>query len=263
MRLLGPDAGFTRDQVSITDLGAVDALLADRRPEWVFNCAAYNAVDRAEAEPDAAFGINSQGVFNVAVACTRHQARLVHFSTNFVFDGKLERPYVESDQPSPQGAYARSKLDGEHRVLEVLPEALILRTAALFGGNRGLSFPERIVQRVKEGGQLRVVSDQSVNPTYTGDLALAALDLAGRGESGIFHAVCDGCCTWYEFAEAVLEVAWLPVRVEAVSTVEFAAPAPRPPNGCLASERIHALRHWRESLRDWAAGQVRGGGVKG
>jgi dTDP-4-dehydrorhamnose reductase len=259
--LLGPDTGFTRDQVSITDLGAVDALLADRRPQWVFNCAAYNAVDRAEMEPDAAFAINSQGVFNVAVACTRYQARLVHFSTNFVFDGRLERPYVESDQPSPLSAYARSKLDGEHRVLEVLPEALILRTAALYGGNRGLSFPERIVQRVKEGGQLRVVSDQTVNPTYTGDLALAALDLAEKGERGVFHAVCDGCCTWYEFARAVLEVVWLPAQVEAVLTAEFAAPAPRPRNGCLASEKIRALRHWRESLSDWARsarGEVKG-----
>jgi dTDP-4-dehydrorhamnose reductase len=250
--LLGTESAFTREQVSITDPATLDAVLAERRPEWVFNCAAYNAVDRAETEPDAAFGINSQGAFNVAVACKRHQARLVHFSTNFVFDGSLERPYVESDQPSPLSVYARSKLDGESRVLETLPEALVLRTAALFGGNRGLSFPERIVQRVTEGVPLRVVSDQTVNPTYTGDLALAALDLAEKGESGIVHAVSEGCSTWYEFAKAVLEVAWLPVRLEAVSTAEFAAPAARPRNGCMASERIRALRHWRESLNDWA-----------
>lgn len=179
---------------------------------------------------------------------------MVHFSTNFVFDGKLDRPYLESDPTSPLGAYARSKLDGEHRVLEVLPEALILRTAALFGGNRGLSFPERMVQRVKEGRPLRVVADQSVNPTYTGDLAQVAVELAGKRETGIFHAVSDGCCTWYEFAKAVLEVVWLPARVEAVSSAEFSAPAPRPRNGCLASERIRPLRHWRESLNDWARG---------
>jgi len=232
--------------------------LAARRPDWVFNCAAYNAVDRAEAEPDAAHAINSQGPFNVATACARYQSRMIHFSTNFVFDGNLERPYLESDQPSPQSAYARSKLDGERRVLEALPEALILRTAALFGGNRGQSFPERMVQRIKEGGQLRVVSDQRVNPTYTGDLARAALELAEKGEGGIFHTVCDGCCTWYEFARAVLEEVWLPARVEAVSTAEFAAPARRPLNGCLGSERTHPLRHWRESLHEWAAGQAPG-----
>lgn len=179
---------------------------------------------------------------------------MVHFSTNFVFDGKLDRPYLESDPTSPLGAYARSKIDGEHRVLEVLPEALILRTAALFGGNRGLSFPERMVQHVKEGRPLRVVADQSVNPTYTGDLAQVAVELAGKRETGIFHAVSDGCCTWYEFAKAVLEVVWLPARVEAVSSAEFSAPAPRPRNGCLASERIRPLRHWRESLNDWARG---------
>lgn len=258
MGLLGPDTAITRQEVSITDPGAIDALLVDRRPEWVFNCAAYNAVDRAEAEPDAAEAINSQGPFNVAVACARHSARLVHFSTNFVFDGKLERPYVESDPPSPLSAYARSKLNGERRVLEAQPEALVLRTAALFGGHRGLSFPERIVQRVKEGGPLRVVSDQKVNPTYTGDLARAALELAEKGEHGIFHAVSDGCCSWYDFARAVLEEVWSPARVEAVSTSDFAAPAQRPVNGCLSSERIYALRHWRESLHEWAAGHEKG-----
>jgi dTDP-4-dehydrorhamnose reductase len=252
--LLGPDSAVTREQVSITDPAALDALLADRRPDWVFNCAAYNAVDRAEAEPDAAHAINSDGPFNVALACARYRAGFVHFSTNFVFDGSLDRPYVESDPPSPLGAYARSKLDGERRVLEALPQALVLRTAAVFGGNRGLSFPERMIQRIKEGGELRVVSDQRVNPTYTGDLARAALELTEGGAGGIFHAVSEGCCTFYDFARAVLEEVWLPVRVEAVSTAEFAAPARRPLNGCLSSERFHALRHWRESLHEWAAG---------
>jgi dTDP-4-dehydrorhamnose reductase len=256
--LLGPDTAITREQVSITDPRAVDELLADRRPEWVFNCAAYNAVDRAEAEADSANAVNSQGPYNLAAACTKHNARLVHFSTNFVFDGKLERPYLESDVPSPLSAYARSKLDGERRVLEVQPEALVLRTAALFGGHRGLSFPERIVQRVTEGVQLRVVSDQQVNPTYTADLARAALELAEKGERGIFHVVSDGCCSWYDFAKAILEECWLPARVEAVSTNDFAAPAQRPVNGCLKSERIRSLRHWRESLHEWAAGHEKG-----
>ena len=258
--MLGPNGAFSREQVSITDPGALDVVLAERRPDWVFNCAAYNAVDRAETEPESAFAINSQGAFNVAVACKRHQARLVHFSTNFVFDGTLDRPYVESDQASPLSLYARSKLEGEQRVLEALPEALIMRTAALFGGNRGLSFPERIVQRVTDGAQLRVITDQTVNPTYTRDLAVAAIDLAEKGESGIVHAVSEGCSTWYEFAKAVLEVVWLPVRLEAVSTADFAAAAARPRNGCLASERIRALRHWRESLNDWARSAR---GVKG
>lgn len=237
----------------------MDALLESRRPDWVFNCASYNAVDRAETEPGVAAAINSLGPFNVAVACARHKARLVHFSTNFVFDGKLERPYVESDPPSPESVYARSKLEGERRVLEALPESLVLRTAALFGGDRGLSFPERIIQRVKDGGELRVVSDQRVNPTFTGDLARAALELAEKGEGGIFHAVADGCCTWYEFAAAVLEEVWLPVRMLAVSTAEFASPARRPLNGCLSSERFHPLRPWRESLHDWAARHEWGG----
>lgn len=250
--MLGPASAITKDQVSITDTGALDALLASRRPDWVFNCAAYNAVDRAEMEPEAAHAINSQGPFNVAVACARYHSHLVHFSTNFVFDGKLDRPYVESDEPSPLSTYGRSKLDGERRVLEAQPEALVLRTAAVFGGRRGQSFPERILRRAQEGGPLRVVSDQRVNPTYTGDLAHAALELAEGGKSGIFHAVSDGCCTWNEFARAVLDELGVAMQVIEVSTAELAAPAQRPVNGCLGSERFRPLRHWRVSLHAWA-----------
>lgn len=257
--MLAPESGVTREQVSITDPAAIDGLLAARRPDWVFNCAAYNAVDRAEAEPEAANAVNSQGPFNVAAACARHSSRLVHFSTNFVFDGELGRPYLESDEPLPLSAYARSKRDGELRVLEALPGALVVRTAGLFGGNRGQSFPERLLQRAGDAAPLRVVSDQRVNPTHSGDLARAALELAGSGATGIVHAVSDGCCTWSEFARAVLDEFALQVVVDEVSTAEFAAPARRPRNGCLASERFHPLRHWRDALSDWALRRRRGG----
>jgi dTDP-4-dehydrorhamnose reductase len=261
VRLLGPEIAVPHNRLSITDASAVEALIAARKPETVFNCAAYNAVDRAEAEPDAAYAVNSRGPFNVATACARHRTQLVHFSTNFVFDGKLDRPYVESDQPSPQSAYARSKLEGERSVLDALPGAIVLRTAGLFGGNRGQSFPERILQRATEGGPLRVVADQRVNPTYSLDLARAALELAENGANGVFHAVSDGCCTWSDFARAVLDEFDVRVQVDEVSTAEFASPAPRPLNGCLASVRFHPLRHWREALHFWAR-QARGGGVK-
>ncbi|HYM96528.1 MAG TPA: NAD(P)-dependent oxidoreductase, partial [Candidatus Sulfotelmatobacter sp.] len=178
VRQLGDDAGVTHQQVSITDPDALAALFAARRPEVVFNCGSYNAVDRAESEPERAGEVNSTGPFNVAAACAGVGARLVHFSTNFVFDGTLDRPYVESDVPSPLGAYARSKLDGERRVLETLPEALVIRTAAVFGGDRGQSFREKILQRARDGQPLRVVGDQRVNPTFAGDLAPAAVRLA-------------------------------------------------------------------------------------
>jgi len=249
--LLGADAGVTHQEVSITDAAAVDSLLARRRPSVVFNCAAYNAVDRAETERDAAFEVNARGPANIAGACGRHGARFVHFSTNFVFDGRLDRPYVESDEPAPLGVYARSKLEGERMVLRVLPQALVIRTAGVFGGRRGQSFPERILERARSGEVVRVVSDQRVNPTYSADLARAALRLAEEQTEGLVHVVAEGCCTWAELARAVLEECSVPVAVEPVKTADYPSAARRPANGCLSSARTSALRPWREGLRDW------------
>jgi dTDP-4-dehydrorhamnose reductase len=255
VRLLGEDTGVTHQQASISDAPAVDALVAERRPDVVFNCAAYNAVDRAETETELAREVNSTGPFNIARACARHGARFVHFSTNFVFDGRLDRPYLESDLPAPLGAYARSKLDGERRVLEVMRSALVIRTAGVFGGTGGQSFPEKILQRAKQGGRLRVVSDQKVNPTFTGDLAPVASRLAGDGVEGVVHVVAGGCCSWDQYAKAVLEEFAVAVDIEPVSTADFAAPAPRPLNGCLASTRVESLRPWRDGLHDWVLRQ--------
>lgn len=253
VRLVGEQAALSHQQVSITDASAVEAVIAERRPEVVFNCAAYNAVDRAESEPEAAHAVNAVGPNNIAVACARYGARLVHFSTNFVFDGTLGRPYIETDAPAPLSVYARSKLDGERVVVAALPEALVLRTAAVYGGRGGQSFPERMLERARSGAQMRVVSDQRVNPTYAVDLAHAAVELAGQRETGIIHAVAAGCCGWDEFARAVFEEFSLNVPVESISTDSFPTPAQRPRNGCLESVRYRALRPWREALHEWAA----------
>jgi dTDP-4-dehydrorhamnose reductase len=252
VRLLGSSAGVGRREVSVSDALAVDAILGTRRPAVVFNCAAYNAVDDAESDPAAARAVNTDGAFNVAAACARSGARLVHFSTNFVFDGRSARPYVETDEAAPQGAYARSKFDGERRVLEAQPKALVIRTAALFGGVRGSSFPERIRERAARAERIRVVSDQTVNPTYTADLAQAALGLAEEGLEGIVHLVSGECCSWDEFARAVLDELQLPTAVESIPSSAIQAAAPRPRNGCLESIRVSALRPWREGLREWA-----------
>jgi dTDP-4-dehydrorhamnose reductase len=249
--LLGPSSGVTHGEVSITDAAAVDALIARRRPSVVFNCAAYNAVDRAESEPGRAIQVNRDGAANVAIACARHGARVVHFSTNFVFDGRLGRPYIESDRPAPLGVYAKSKLQGEERVQEAAPRALVIRTAAVFGGPR--SFPARILDQARAGAVLRVVSDQSVNPTYAKDLAAAALQLVEQEVEGLVHAVAAGCCGWDELARATLAEAGLAPDVEAVGTDAFPG-ARRPANGCLLSSRIEPLRHWVEALHEWAAG---------
>ena len=256
-QLIGPNSGFTREQVSVSDPDAIDALLSTLRPAVVFNCAAYNAVDRAETEKDLAYAVNAEGPANVARACARHRIRLVHFSTNFVFDGALDRPYVESDAPSPISVYGASKLEGEQRVLDVLPNALVIRTAALFGDRgsaiKGGSFPDRILARAEAGEALRVVADQTVNPTYTADLAPVALELGESELRGVVHVVAAGCAGWDEFARAALAELHVAAEVEPASSATLGGAARRPLNGCLSSSLVAPLRPWREGLRGWAA----------
>jgi dTDP-4-dehydrorhamnose reductase len=260
-RLLGPGSGVSHAEASVTDRDAIDQLIRRRRPEIVFNCAAYNAVDRAQTERNLAFAVNGEGPANVAMACARSGAHLVHFSTNFVFDGTLERAYVESDQTAPLSAYGSSKLEGEKRVLEVLPKALVIRSAALFGETgssiKGGGFPDRILERAMGGEVLRVVSDQKVNPTYTGDLAPVAIGLAQSGLEGVVHLAAAGCAGWDEFARAVLDEMQVKATVDSISSTELTAAARRPLHGCLASTRTPALRPWREGLHEWAVRRSR------
>jgi dTDP-4-dehydrorhamnose reductase len=254
MKLLPGSTGLTHSQLSVTDLSALNNALPNYEPEVVFNCAAYNAVDGAEVEQDAAYQVNAQGAFNVALACAQHDLRLIHFSTNFVFNGALDRPYVETDEVAPLGAYGKSKLEGEKLTSMVSARALIVRTAALFGGEGGsarISFPERILLRATAGERLRVVSDQTVNPTYAADLATAAIALAASDLHGVVHVVAAGCATWSDFAQATLVEGGVSGQVEPVGSAEFGAPAPRPRNGCLESTRTQALRPWPDALREW------------
>lgn len=253
VNLLDGAVGLDLEHLDITDAAAVEAVIGQRPPDVVFNCAAYNAVDRAEAEKEVAFAVNGRGPGNIAAACRRHGAALVHFSTNFVFDGASGEPYVESDEPSPLSAYGTSKLAGERAVLETGSRVLVIRTAALFGTTTGRSFPERVLEAARRGEKLRVVSDQTVNPTYARDLAAAAVELAEADFAGIVHVVNYGCCGWDEFARTALAESGVSVEVESIQTSAHAAAARRPPNGCLATIRYRALRPWQEAVSDWAA----------
>jgi len=250
---------FDRHQLSIADRGAVRAALERVRPDVVFNCAAYNAVDLAEKDPETALAVNVRGPGYLAAECARVGARLVHFSTNYVFDGTAAQPYRETDLPHPQGAYARSKRAGE---LAVLPDALVIRTAGVYGvagsAVKGGSFPQRILQRARAGEPLRVVDDQRLNPTYAADLAEAALRLVEAEAAGLVHLVAEGCCSWRELAQETLRLAGIEAEVEPLTTAELASAAPRPLNGCLVSDRAQPLRHWRQALAGyWLAVQTR------
>jgi dTDP-4-dehydrorhamnose reductase len=258
LRLLLPDAvAAERDRLSIDDAEAVRRALADASPEVVFNCAAFNGVDAAERDPEPALAANARGPEHLARACRELGVRLVHFSTNYVFDGAAAEPYTENDEPRPASAYARSKREGERRVLDALPSALVIRSSGLYGRQgsaiKGGSFPERILAKARAGDALRVVADQRLNPTATSDLAAASLRLANDRVQGMVHVVAGGCCSWWEFAVETLRLAHTDASVAQATTADFDAPAPRPLNGCLASVRTEPLREWREALADYVA----------
>ncbi|MFZ0215593.1 MAG: NAD(P)-dependent oxidoreductase [Candidatus Dormiibacterota bacterium] len=252
-RLLPDASAFGRTALSVTDRAALASTFSRERPEVVFNCAADNGVDRAESPDSPAWAVNAEGPGLVAAACARVGATLVHFSTNYVFSGEGPRPWTEIDEPSPRSAYARSKLEGERRVFDALPQALVVRCAGLYGAGgsavKGGSFPERILSQARTGAPLRVVDDQRLNPTATADLAAGVLRLVGGGVEGVVHLAAAGCCSWYEFAAETLRLAGLEVAIDPIPTPPPSpGTAARPGNGCLESVRVAPLRHWRGGL---------------
>lgn len=244
-----------RQKLSITSLPALRSALRSTGARVVFNCAAYNGVDLAESSPEEAFAVNAEGAANVAQACREARARLVHFSTNYVFAGDAVGAYAEGDPANPASAYGRSKREGEIRVMKGLPEALVIRSAGLFGHRgsaiKGGSFPDRIVARARDGQELRVVDDQFLNPTYTGHLAAAAIHALEQGTVGLVHLVAEGCCSFYEFASEILKVGGVTAEVRPIRTEQSPGAAPRPRNGCLRSERMAPLPDWRVGLADF------------
>jgi len=249
-----PDSlALSREELSVADLDLIRLELSRSQAEVVFNCAAYNAVDKAEQEPDAAADVNSRGAANVARACPEVGARLVHFSTNYVFDGKSSHPYTEADDPHPLSVYGRSKRDGELRVLEEMPTALVIRSSGLFGHGgsavKGGSLPDRLLARARDGERLQVVDDQRLNPTFTGHLADASIAALAAGSTGILHLVAAGCCSYHEFAIELFRVAGLEADVGSVATNQGGTAAVRPLNGCLVSSRAEPLPSWQDGLR--------------
>jgi dTDP-4-dehydrorhamnose reductase len=233
---------------------------ADRlRPDWVVNCAAYTRVDRAETESEAAFVINRDSPGRLAGAIARHGGRMLHVSTDFVFDGRQERPYREDDPPNPLGVYGRSKLEGEQAVLAALPEATLLRTAWVYGVH-GHNFVKTILRAAIAGKPLRVVDDQVGTPTWSRDIAGAITVLLGKGVRGLYHYTNTGSTSWHGFATAILADALqagfdLETReVEPIPTSAWPTAAARPAYSVLDTHKIREILEapvpdWRDSLK--------------
>ena len=247
----------TRADIDIADTDSVERRLEELRPRWVVNSAAYTQVDRAESEPEVAMRINGTAVRALAEACARRGIALVHYSTDYVFAGDAERPYVEEDATAPLGAYGRSKLLGEEGIRASGAEHLVLRTQWLFG-EHGRSFPRTMWERATRGQATRVVNDQWGRPTYTPDLAEATWRLLAEPARGTLHLTSGGDpATWYDVARVVFEAAGAPELLSACTTAEYATPARRPAYGVLDASRVEmvagvTMREWREALRAFA-----------
>jgi dTDP-4-dehydrorhamnose reductase len=254
--LLGDEAvSKTHAELDITQPDSVERALAEVQPDVVFNCAAFHNVDQCEREPDPAWATNVRAVMELAARASASGAKLVHLSTNYVFDGRRAEPYAEHDLPSPRSVYALTKLAGEHAALAYGRDALVVRSAGLYGfaGNasKGGNFVQRMLARARETGGLKMVADQRLQPTFTSDLAPALVDAVRGGASGVLHLVNDGACSWLEFTEAILENAGIDVPIEAVETTVGPGGVDRPLNGVLASTRAAPLRPWRAALDDY------------
>jgi dTDP-4-dehydrorhamnose reductase len=251
---------LAREALDVTDDEAVQGVIDGVRPAVVFNCAAFHNVEVCEREEDRSFEVNARAVKRLAERCAAADAKLVHLSTNYVFDGTSAEPYPEDASPSPRSIYALSKLAGEYAALAYAPGALVARTAGLYGlhgsASKGGNFVTRMVTRAREQGQLRMVADQRLSPTFTADLANALVEAVEADASGLFHLTASGDCSWFEFTEAIMELAGMDVPIEPIETTRPPGGADRPLNGVLARPRADAagltpLRHWSGGLADY------------
>jgi dTDP-4-dehydrorhamnose reductase len=264
--LLSPSAAvasLSREQLDITDDEAVARAFDDATPDVVFNCAAFHNVDVCEREEDRSFAVNARAVKRLAQRCADQGARFVHLSTNYVFDGTAEAPYVETDTPAPQSIYAISKLAGEHAALAYDPRALVARTSGLYGmhgsASKGGNFVTRMLARAREQGSLRMVSDQFLTPTFTADLAAALLRAVEEDVTGLLHLTNAGACSWHEFTVEIMRLAGIEVPIEPVATTTPPGSPARPLNGVLDGSRaeragVGPLRAWDDALADYMRG---------
>jgi dTDP-4-dehydrorhamnose reductase len=232
--------------IEIADPASVERTLAAHRPDVVVNTAAMHNVDRCEQEPTRAFEVNGVGPLNLARASKRLDFKLIHISTDYVFGGRRSDPYHESDLPAPLNIYGVTKLSGEYAVLAASSSALVVRTSGLYGAHPcrakgGLNFVELMLKLGRERGTVKVVTDETVSPTSTWDLARQLVALAETEECGLFHATSQGACTWNEFARVIFDIADLPVVVEAATAVDFPQKVPRPSYSVLDNARLRSL----------------------
>ena len=251
---------FGHAELDITDASAVELTISDLNPDLVINTAAYTAVDKAEEEAEKAYKVNAQGAANIAKAAANSNARLIHISTDFVFDGLQSSPYLPSDTTNPLGVYGASKLEGEKQVTEILPDALIIRTGWLYSSH-GHNFAKTMLTLMNNNKELTVVADQIGTPTWARGLAEAVWDISKKQEiKGIMHWTDGGLANWYDFAVAIQEEAIeagiinKATHIKPIRTEDYPTPAKRPSYSVMDKAATwdalgYKANHWRLNLR--------------
>jgi dTDP-4-dehydrorhamnose reductase len=244
------------DDLDISSLEACNDVISEVRPDVVINAAAYTNVDGCESDRERCFAVNAEGVKNIALASKDRGIKIVHFSTDYVFEGQKKTPYVEDDECNPINIYGRSKLKGEQYLQELSPNFILVRSAWLYGRN-GKNFVKTIADKAKSEKYIEVVDDQIGSPTFTWDLAAAVQILIEGHHQGIFHVTNRGSCSWYKFASKILEYTGMTdVQIKPIKSVALARPAKRPHYGVMSCRKFiettgKTMRYWQVALDDY------------
>jgi dTDP-4-dehydrorhamnose reductase len=254
---------LNHNQLDISNQEETSKILKELSPEFVVNTAAMHNVEQCEADPALSFAVNGIGARNLAMACQASGATLMHISTDYVFDGAKQAPYLESDGPNPLNVYGNTKLSGEIFVRTMADKYFILRVSAIYGENQcrakgGLNFVTLMLKLSRERDEVRVVNDEFVSPTYTRDIANQILHMSRSRQYGLYHATSQGSCSWFEFAGKIFELTGSSITLSVAGPGEFPAKVPRPSysvleNRALQDAGLDAMPHWEDGLRRYLA----------
>lgn len=265
-------SSLSHADIELSDLASVTAALSKINPNVIVNTAAMHHVENCETDPAKAFAINGIGSRNLAIASRDNNATLMHVSTDYVFDGNKNQPYIEDDAPRPLNAYGITKLAGEHFVISTAPKHFVIRTSGLYGKNPcrakgGLNFIELMLKLAKERGKVRVVDSEIVSPTSTAELAEQIVQLSHSDAYGLYHATAEGSCSWHAFAREIFAVTETPVQLEIAGPNEFPAKVARPKysvleNDALKRQGLNVFKPWQEALHEYLGDRVKSPSVQ-
>lgn len=251
---------LTRHDLEMTDYRQVNDVISSNTPDIVINTAAYHRVDECEDNVEKAFSVNAFAVRTLSNICAEMNATLVHFSTDYVFGGEKQVPYMENDMPNPLSVYAASKLAGEYFARNICRRHFVVRTCGLYGAKgisgKGGNFVEMMLRLAREQKPIKVVTDQIVTPTFARELAVSVSKLIRTREYGLYHITNDGGCSWYEFAKTIFDLTGIRADLSPVTAEEFGAKARRPAYSVLENRNLRALgidnmRPWKEALKEY------------